>query len=48
MPGKVKDTGNGHGKKAAHVKGNGEADGSHRKLPRELYEAELLRLQASW
>ena len=45
MPGKVKDTGNGHGKKAAHVKGHGEADGSHRKLPRELYEAELLRLQ---
>ena len=45
MPGKVKDTGNGHGKKAAHVKRHGEADGNHRKLPRELYEAELLRLQ---
>ena len=45
MPGKDKDAGNGHGKKAAHVKGHGEADGSPRKLPRELYEAELLRLQ---
>jgi polyphosphate kinase 2 len=45
MAGKVKDIGNGHGKKAAHVKGHGEADGSHRKLPRELYETELLRLQ---
>jgi polyphosphate kinase 2 len=45
MAGKVKDVGNGHGKKAAHVKGHGEADGSSRKLPRELYETELLRLQ---
>jgi polyphosphate kinase 2 len=45
MAGKVKDIGNGHGKKAAHVKGHGEADGSPRKLPRELYETELLRLQ---
>ena len=45
MAGKVKDAENGHGKKAAHVKGHGEADGSSRKLPRELYETELLRLQ---
>jgi polyphosphate kinase 2 len=45
MPDKVRDAGNGHGKKAAHVKGHGEADGSSRKLPRELYETELLRLQ---
>jgi polyphosphate kinase 2 len=45
MAGKVKDAQNGHGKKAAHVKGHGEADGSPRKLPRELYETELLRLQ---
>src|SRR2546429_3797040 len=45
MAGKVKDAGNTHGKKAAHVKGHGEADGSPRKLPRELYETELLRLQ---
>ena len=45
MPDKVRDAGNGHGKKAAHVKGHGEADGSPRKLPRELYETELLRLQ---
>ena len=37
MAGKVKDAGNGHGKKAAHVKGHGEANGSPRKLPRELY-----------
>ena len=45
MAGKVKEAGNTHGKKAAHVKGHGEADGSPRKLPRELYETELLRLQ---
>ena len=45
MADKVKDTGNWHGKKAAHVKGHGGADGSSRKLPRELYETELLRLQ---
>jgi polyphosphate kinase 2 len=45
MAGKVKDAGNGHGKKAAHLKEHGEADGHHRKLPRELYETELLRLQ---
>ena len=45
MPGKVRDAGNGHGKKAAHVKGHGEADGSPRKLPRQLYETELFRLQ---
>ena len=45
MAGKVKDAENGHGKKAAHVKGHGEADRSARKLPRELYETELLRLQ---
>src|SRR6266705_4810653 len=45
MAGKVKDAGNGHAKKAAQVKGHGEADGSPRKLPRELYETELLRLQ---
>jgi polyphosphate kinase 2 len=45
MAGKVKDAENGHGKKAAHVKGHREADGRPRKLPRELYETELLRLQ---
>jgi len=45
MAGKVKDAGNGHAKKAAQVKGHGGADGSPRKLPRELYETELLRLQ---
>ena len=45
MAGKVKDAENGHGKKAAHVKGHGRADGTPRKLPRELYETELLRLQ---
>ena len=45
MAGKVKDAGHGHGKKAAHPKAHGEADGSPRKLPRGLYEAELLRLQ---
>jgi len=45
MAGKVKDAENGHGKKAAHVKGHGGADGTPRKLPRELYETELLRLQ---
>ncbi len=45
MAGKVKDAENGHGKKAAHVKGHGEAARSARKLPRELYETELLRLQ---
>jgi len=45
MAGKVKDAENGHGKKAAHVKGHGEADRTPRKLPRELYETELLRLQ---
>jgi polyphosphate kinase 2 len=45
MAGKVKHAGNGHGKKAPHLKGHGEADGSSRKLPRELYETELLRLQ---
>jgi polyphosphate kinase len=44
MAGKVKDTGNGQAKKA-QVKGHGEADGRPRKLPRELYETELLRLQ---
>jgi polyphosphate kinase len=45
MPGKVKDAGNEQGKKVARMKGHGEADGSPRKLPRELYETELLRLQ---
>jgi len=45
MAGKVKDAGNGHGKKAAHLKEHREADGHHRKLPRELDETELLRLQ---
>ena len=45
MAGKVKDAGNGHSKKAAHVKGHEGTDGSPRKLPRELYETELLRLQ---
>jgi polyphosphate kinase len=43
MAGKVKDVGNEHGKKAAR-KGHG-TDGSPRKLPRELYETELYRLQ---
>ena len=38
MPGKVKDTGNEHGKKAEKL------DGPH-KLPRQLYETELFRLQ---
>jgi polyphosphate kinase 2 len=45
MPGKVKDAGNEQGKKVARMKGHGEADGSPRKLPRQLYETELLRLQ---
>jgi polyphosphate kinase 2 len=45
MAGKVKHAGNAHGKKAAHLKGHGGADGSPRKLPRELYETELYRLQ---
>jgi len=39
MPGKVKDAGKGHGKKAAQ-----HPDGP-RKLPRQLYETELFRLQ---
>jgi polyphosphate kinase len=39
MPGKVKDAGSGHGKKAAQ-----ELD-RPRKLPRQLYETELFRLQ---
>jgi polyphosphate kinase 2 len=39
MPSKVKDAGSGHGKKAAQ-----QPDGP-RKLPRQLYETELLRLQ---
>ena len=39
MPGKVKDAGNRHGKKAAQ-----QLDGP-RKLPRQLYETELFRLQ---
>ena len=39
MPGKVKDAGNGHGKKAAQ-----QPDGTQ-KLPRQLYETELYRLQ---
>ena len=39
MPGKVKDAGNGHGKKAA------QQSDSPRKLPRQLYETELYRLQ---
>ena len=39
MPGKVKDAGNGHGKKAAHQPGGTQ------KLPRQLYETELYRLQ---
>jgi polyphosphate kinase len=39
MPGKVKDAGSGHGKKAAQ-----QPDGP-RKLPRQLYETELYRLQ---
>jgi polyphosphate kinase 2 len=38
MPGKVKDAGSGHGKKAA------QSD-RPRKLPRQLYETELFRLQ---
>ena len=42
MPGKVKDAGNGHGKKAGAVKGNG---GGPHKLPKHLYETELYRLQ---
>jgi polyphosphate kinase 2 len=45
MPGKVKDAGSGHGKKAAQSKGVGEVDGGPRKLPRQLYETELYRLQ---
>jgi len=45
MPGKVKDAGSGHGKKAAQSKGVGEVDGGPRKLPRQLYETELFRLQ---
>ena len=45
MAGKVKDAGNRHGKKAAHLKGHEGVDASPRKLPRELYETELLRLQ---
>ena len=39
MPGKVKDAGNRHGKKATQ-----QLDGP-RKLPRQLYETELFRLQ---
>ena len=39
MPGKVKDAGSGHGKKAA------QQPDSPRKLPRQLYETELYRLQ---
>jgi len=39
MPGKVKDAGSGHGKKAAQ-----QPDGP-RKLPRQLYETELYRMQ---
>jgi polyphosphate kinase 2 len=39
MPGKVKDAGNGHGKKVA------QQPGSMQKLPRHLYETELFRLQ---
>ena len=39
MPGKVKDAGSGHGKKTAQ-----QPDGP-RKLPRQLYETELFRLQ---
>jgi polyphosphate kinase 2 len=39
MPGKVKDAGSGHGKKAAQL------PDSPRKLPRQLYETELFRLQ---
>jgi len=42
MPGKVKDTGNGHGKKAGAAKGDG---GSPHRLPKHLYETELFRLQ---
>jgi polyphosphate kinase 2 len=38
MPGKVRDAGNGHGKKADKLDGP-------RKLPRQLYETELFRLQ---
>ncbi len=45
MPGKVKDAGDGHGKKAARVKGDGEGGEGPRKLPRQLYETELYRLQ---
>src|SRR5438876_9263029 len=45
MPGKVKDAGSGHGKKAAQSKGVGEVGGGPRKLPRQLYETELYRLQ---
>ena len=45
MPAKVKDAGDGHGKKAARVKGDGAAGGGPRKLPRQLYETELYRLQ---
>ncbi len=39
MPGKLKDGGNGHGKKAA------QQPGGPPKLPRHLYETELFRLQ---
>jgi len=45
MPAKVKDAGDGHGKKAARVKGDGEGGEGPRKLPRQLYETELYRLQ---
>src|SRR5207248_11367709 len=45
MPAKVKDAGDGHGKKAARVKGDGAADGGPQKLPRQLYDTELYRLQ---
>ncbi len=45
MPGKVKDAGDGHGKKAARVKGDGDGGEGPRKLPRQLYETELYRLQ---
>ena len=41
MPGKVKNS----SKKAAQSKGGGEVGGRPRKLPRQLYETELFRLQ---
>ena len=45
MAGRAKDTGNGHGKRAARAKRDGVAAGSPQKLPRPLYETELYRLQ---